>query len=166
MLGLLVHDHHVADELRPLGVETLDGGLRESLLDNVPEGATVIFTAHGVSPAVRERAFGRGLHVLDATCSEARRTPDVIREYVDRGYFVIYVGTAGHPEPEGALGVAPPGRIVLVTAPEEVPAVPFAEAARISVVIQTTLIQWDTAETIAAVRRRYPKAVAFNEICL
>jgi len=165
ILGMLVHNHHIVEELDQLGVQTLDGPDRRTLLDQVPDGATVIFTAHGVSPVVRQRAAERGLHVIDATCSEVTRTHDVIREYVAQGYRVIYVGTPGHPEPEGAMGNAPAGRIVLVSRPEDVSAISFDPTEPICVVTQTTLSQWDTQDVVDAIRARYPSAIVFNEIC-
>jgi 4-hydroxy-3-methylbut-2-enyl diphosphate reductase len=165
VLGMLVHNHHVTEDLERLGITTLDGPNRLELLEQVPDGATVVFTAHGVSPAVRARAAQRGLHVIDATCSEVVRTHQVIRDYAVRGYFIVYVGTPNHPEPDGAIGHAPPDRTAMVTTPEDVPTIPFPPDGPVVVVTQTTLSQWDTARVIAAVRDRYPGALVFNEIC-
>lgn len=95
---MLVHNHHVVEELAELGVTTLDDGPhRLDLLAEVPDGATVIFTAQGASPAVKARAEARRLHVIDATCSEVTQTHEVIREYARQGYKVVYVGTRNHP---------------------------------------------------------------------
>lgn len=166
VLGMLVHNHHVVEELAELGVTTLDGPHRLDLLAEVPDGATVIFTAHGVSPAVRARAEARKLHVIDATCSEVTKTHEVIREYARQGYRVVYVGTRNHPEPAGAMGNVPPEQIALVTELREVSQVPFSATDDIVVATQTTLSQWDTAEIITAITARYPQALVFNEICL
>ena len=165
VLGMLVHNHHVVEELGALGVTTLDGADRLSLLEKVPDHSTVIFTAHGISPAVKAQAAARGLYVIDATCSEVTRTHDVIRQSVEDGYHIIYVGTRNHPEPEGAMGVAPREKMALVTGIPDVDHVPFENADRIVVVTQTTLSQWDTADSIAAILGRFPQALVFNEIC-
>ncbi|MCL5064621.1 MAG: 4-hydroxy-3-methylbut-2-enyl diphosphate reductase [Firmicutes bacterium] len=166
VLGMLVHNQHVIEELRQMGVMTLDGSDRLQLLEQVPEGATVIFSAHGVSPAVRLRAEARALHVIDATCSDVFRTHQVIHDSVERGYFIVYVGTKNHPEPEGALGHAPSDHIALVTGVQDVAKIPFASDSPIAVITQTTLSQWDTEEIVQATVQRYPKAVVFNEICM
>ena len=100
VLGQIVHNRHVVNQLEALGIITLDGTARIQLLDQVPSGATVIFTAHGVSPAVKEAALRRGLHVYDATCPDVTRTHDLIQEKIAQGFFVLYIGTPGHPEPD------------------------------------------------------------------
>jgi 4-hydroxy-3-methylbut-2-en-1-yl diphosphate reductase len=123
----------------------------------------VIFTAHGVSPQVKQRAAERGLATVDATCSDVVRTHDLVRELAGRGYDVIYVGRKGHPEPEGVVGEAP-GRVHLVQDVADVEALDLA-GDRIAVTCQTTLSMWDTDELIDAVRRRYPGVEVHNEIC-
>ncbi|MBX6396446.1 MAG: 4-hydroxy-3-methylbut-2-enyl diphosphate reductase, partial [Alicyclobacillaceae bacterium] len=106
ILGMIVHNRHVVEAFEREGVITLDGEDRLSLLERVDRG-TVIFTAHGVSPEVRRRALEKGLTVVDATCPDVMRTHDLIRDRVEKGYHVVYIGRRGHPEPEGAIGVAP-----------------------------------------------------------
>src|SRR6516162_1180570 len=103
IIGQVVHNRHAIEELTDLGVITLDGPNRASILDQVREG-TVIFTAHGVSPLVQQRARERGLHVIDATCPDVTKTHVLVRDWVARGYKVLYIGKKGHPEPEGVIG--------------------------------------------------------------
>ncbi|MCL6593638.1 MAG: 4-hydroxy-3-methylbut-2-enyl diphosphate reductase, partial [Alicyclobacillus sp.] len=158
-----VHNQHVVEALAREGIITLDGPDRLSLLEKVEKG-TVIFTAHGVSPEVKRRAAERGLHVIDATCPDVTRTHDLIREKAGQGYDIVYIGRRGHPEPEGAMGVAP-GRVHLVERLADVDALQL-DNPNIAVTNQTTMSQWDTAELMAAVRRKYPQAEVFNEICL
>jgi len=162
MLGYLVHNVHVTDELQQNGIELVDRDNRLEGLDQI-DGGTVIFTAHGVSPAVKQRAQERGLNMVDATCSDVVVTHDLVKDLVERGYDVVYVGRRGHPEPEGVIGEAP-GRVHLVQDPEDVDALSL-DNEKIAVTCQTTLSIWDTAAMIKRVRERYPKAEAYNEIC-
>lgn len=166
VLGQIVHNKHAVEDLESLGIRTLDGGQRVELLDRVPDGATVIFTAHGVSPEVKARARERGLNFFDATCPDVTKTHTLIQDKILAGRSIIYIGTKGHPEPEGAMGEAPEGRVALVTTVDEVGALPFGKDTPLAIVTQTTLSQWDTAEVIAACQARYPQAEVHNEICL
>jgi 4-hydroxy-3-methylbut-2-enyl diphosphate reductase len=166
VLGQIVHNRHAVEDLESLGIRTLDGGQRIELLEQVPDGSTVIFTAHGVSPQVKERARARGLNFFDATCPDVTKTHTLIQEKIRDGYSIVYIGTKGHPEPEGAMGEAPPHRVQLVTTADDVDTLTFVQDTPLAVVTQTTLSQWDTAEVIDAVLRRYPQAEVHNEICL
>lgn len=166
VLGQIVHNRHAVDDLERLEIRTLDGGLRLELLDQVPDGATVIFTAHGVSPAVKARARERGLNTFDATCPDVTKTHTLIQDKINDGYSVIYVGSKGHPEPEGAMGEAPPDRVQLVSTVDDVQSLSFAPDTPLAIATQTTLSQWDTADVIDAIQRRYPNAEVHNEICL
>ncbi|BAD39895.1 4-hydroxy-3-methylbut-2-enyl diphosphate reductase [Symbiobacterium thermophilum] len=164
VLGQIVHNRHVVEEMEALGVITLDGEDRLSLLEKIDAG-TVIFTAHGVSPAVKIRAREKGLYVVDATCPDVTRTHELIAELVSRGYEVIYIGKKGHPEPEGAVGVAP-GHVHLVERAEDLEALSFAPGQKLAVTNQTTLSQWDTQALMEQVKARWPQTEIYNEICL
>ncbi|AEJ39032.1 4-hydroxy-3-methylbut-2-enyl diphosphate reductase [Sulfobacillus acidophilus TPY] len=166
VLGQIVHNRHVVEDLERHHIQTLDGASRIDLLEQIPAGSTVIFTAHGVAPQVKERAEARGLHFFDATCPDVTKTHTLIREKVANGYSIIYIGTKGHPEPEGAMGEAPAGRVALITTADEVEGLPFADDTPLAIVTQTTLSQWDTQEVIDAILARYPHAEVYNEICL
>jgi 4-hydroxy-3-methylbut-2-enyl diphosphate reductase len=164
ILGLLIHNRHALEELDQLGIVTLDGEDRLALLDEVPEGATVIFTAHGVSPAVLAKARARGLTCVDATCPDVTRTHDLARELVAAGYDIIYIGKHGHPEPAGVIGEAP-DRMRLVERPADLEGLPV-DPARVAVLTQTTLSLWDTEDLIHAIRERFPQAIIHRDICL
>lgn len=164
VLGLIVHNHHVVEEMEKLGVISLDGEDRLQLLEQIDAG-TVIFTAHGVSPAVKVRATQKGLHVVDATCPDVTRTHRLIEELVGRGYEVIYIGKKGHPEPEGAVGVAP-GHVHLVEREADLEALAFRPGQPLAVTNQTTLSQWDTRALMEKVKERWPQTEVYNEICM
>jgi len=163
VLGMIVHNRHVVAELAELGVVTLDGPDRLSLLEQVTSG-TVVFTAHGVSPQVKQRAQEKGLVCFDATCPDVTRTHDLIREKVAAGYEIIYIGKKGHPEPEGAIGHAPE-HVHLIETADDLAGLNLTTD-RIAIATQTTLSQWDTAALIRKVLERYPHAEVHNEICM
>lgn len=163
ILGMIVHNQHVTDAFSKQGIHTLDGENREALLDQI-EAGTVIFTAHGVSPAVREKARAKGLTVIDATCPDVNKTHELIREKVALGYDVAYIGKKGHPEPEGAIGVAP-GHVHLVENQEDVAKLDLT-AKSLLVTNQTTMSQWDTQALMQLILDKYPQAEIHNEICM
>jgi 4-hydroxy-3-methylbut-2-enyl diphosphate reductase len=162
MLGQLVHNTHVTDELQEQGIKLVDPPNRLSGLQQVSTG-TVIFTAHGVSPQVKQRAAEMGLKAVDATCSDVVRTHELVQQLAGRGYDVVYIGRKGHPEPEGVIGEAP-GRVHLVQDAADIDALEISNE-RVAVTCQTTLSVWDTEDLIALVLARYPQAEVHNEIC-
>lgn len=166
IVGLIVHNRFAVDELSALGVITLDGPDRASILEQVNAG-TVIFTAHGVSPQVKRRAEERGLHCIDATCPDVTKTHDLVTRLVADGYHVIYIGKKGHPEPEGVIGEAP-GFVHLIENEADLAALQLSEAqtSKLALSTQTTLSQWDTRRLIDAVRTRWPQVVVYNDICM
>jgi len=163
ILGMIVHNSHVVEAFEKEGIITLDGEDRLALLDKVEKG-TVIFTAHGVSPEVRKKAREKGLTVVDATCPDVTKTHELIREKVADGYHVIYIGKKGHPEPEGAVGIAP-DHVHLVQTLDEVEALSMPSD-RLIVTNQTTMSQWDVKHLMDAIIKRYPQVEVHNEICL
>jgi 4-hydroxy-3-methylbut-2-en-1-yl diphosphate reductase len=163
ILGMIVHNQHVTEAFEQEGVITLDGENRLEILDKIDSG-TIILTAHGVSPEVRRKAKEKGLTVVDATCPDVTRTHDLIREKVAEGYEVIYIGKKGHPEPEGAVGIAP-GHVHLIEKEEEIAALDI-QARDIIITNQTTMSQWDIRHLIAELQKRYPEAEVHNEICM
>ena len=165
IIGQIVHNRHAIEELTSLGVITLDGADRASILENVA-GGTVIFTAHGVSPLVKQRARERGLHCIDATCPDVTVTHDLVRDLVAKGYYILYIGKKGHPEPEGVLGEVP-GHISLVEDESDVDALTLtpAQQAKLAISTQTTLSQWDTRRVIDYIKARYPQAEVHIDIC-
>ncbi|MGH1334350.1 MAG: 4-hydroxy-3-methylbut-2-enyl diphosphate reductase, partial [Exiguobacterium indicum] len=164
ILGMIVHNAHVTREFENMGVITVDGPDRLEALETIQEG-TVIFTAHGISPAVYARAAEKNLHVVDATCPDVTRTHDLIRQVVADDYEVIYVGKHGHPEPEGAVGVAPE-HVHLIEKVEDIDELPPQLAhKKIIVTNQTTMSQWDVQALMEHVRKKYPHVEVHNEIC-
>lgn len=163
MIGLLVHNEHVTRELEANGVRLVDAPNRLDGLRQV-DGGTVVFTAHGVAPAVVEEARRRGLRVVDATCSDVTRTHDLVRRLVADGHEVIYIGKRGHPEPEGVIGVAPE-HVRLIETIEEVETLEYPPDTKLAVTCQTTLSVWDTREIIARLQERFPGIAVHNEIC-
>jgi 4-hydroxy-3-methylbut-2-enyl diphosphate reductase len=162
MLGMLVHNTHATDDLQAQGIALVDQPDRLAGLEHI-KGGTVIFTAHGVSPEVKQRAVELGLKPVDATCSDVVRTHELVSDLARKGYEVVYIGRKGHPEPEGVVGEAP-GKVHLVQDPEDIDALEI-ESDRVAVTCQTTLSLWDTEDMIRRVQDRYPHAEVHNEIC-
>jgi len=162
MLGMLVHNTHATDGLQEQGIALVDQPDRLRGLEQIKDG-TVIFTAHGVSPQVKQRAVELGLKPVDATCSDVVRTHELVADLARNGYEVVYIGRKGHPEPEGVMGEAP-GKVHLVQDPADIDALEL-QGDRIAVTCQTTLSVWDTEDLIGRVKARYPQAEVHNEIC-
>ncbi|MCC5859869.1 MAG: 4-hydroxy-3-methylbut-2-enyl diphosphate reductase [Ectothiorhodospiraceae bacterium] len=151
----VVHNRHVVDDLRSRGAVFVEE------LDEVPDGATVIFSAHGVSKAVRAEAERRRLRVFDATCPLVTKVHLEVEKYAREGREVVLIGHAGHPEVEGTIGQyvgrdAERGAIYLVETPEDVDRLQVRNPDRLAHVSQTTLSMDDTARIIDALRRRFP----------
>jgi 4-hydroxy-3-methylbut-2-en-1-yl diphosphate reductase len=163
ILGMIVHNKHVTDAFEEEGIITLDGSNRKEIIEKVEHG-TVIFTAHGVSPEIRKIAEEKGLVSIDATCPDVTSTHKLIQEKEQEGYHVIYIGKKGHPEPEGAVGVAP-NIVHLVQNFEDVEALDIQNE-KIIVTNQTTMSQWDVLDVIEKVKEKYPHAEVHKEICL
>jgi 4-hydroxy-3-methylbut-2-enyl diphosphate reductase len=164
ILGMIVHNKHITDYFhQEEGIITLDGESRLDILDQIDKG-TVIFTAHGVSPEVRKRAREKGLMVVDATCPDVTKTHDLIREKVAEDYQIIYIGKKEHPEPEGAIGVAP-DHVHLIENLDDINRL-HLPTDKIVITNQTTMSQWDIKHIINALIERFPTAEIHNEICL
>jgi 4-hydroxy-3-methylbut-2-enyl diphosphate reductase len=149
----VVHNRFVVERLRALGAVFVEE------LDEVPDGATVIFSAHGVSRAVQEEARSRGLTVFDATCPLVTKVHMEVMRYGREGRDVILIGHAGHPEVEGTMGqfdASGGGRIRLVENVSDVARIEVRDPARVAVVTQTTLSVDDTAEVLEELVRRFP----------
>lgn len=163
ILGMIVHNKHVTDAFEQDGIITLDGDNRLDIINQVTEG-TVIFTAHGVSPEIREIAKRKGLVAIDATCPDVTVTHKLIEEKSAQGYDIIYIGKKGHPEPEGAIGVAP-DHVFLVQNLEDVEALQLHNE-KLLVTNQTTMSQWDVQHLMNALKEKYPHIEVHKEICL
>ena len=146
----IVHNRHVVAELCEKGAVFVES------LEEVPEGQTVIFSAHGVSPQVREAAEQRGLQVIDATCPLVTKVHLEAARYAQREFTIILIGHVGHDEVVGTMGVAPEN-ILLVTGIEDVGELEVRDPDRLAYLTQTTLSLEDTREIITALRRRFPR---------
>ena len=149
----IVHNLHVVRDLEARGAVFVED---ES---EVPEGETIVFSAHGVAPSVHVQAAERKLQTIDATCPLVTKVHVQARRYAAAGYTVILIGHAGHEEVVGTMGEAPDS-IVLVESTSDVEGLSFPEGARLAYVTQTTLSVDETGETIAALRRRFPTIYA------
>jgi 4-hydroxy-3-methylbut-2-enyl diphosphate reductase len=156
----IVHNVHVVNELRAKGVIFVDE------LDEVPDGATVIFSAHGVSPEVRARAAGRGLKVIDATCPLVTKVHHEAVRYAVEDRPIVLVGHEGHDEVIGTMGHAPE-HIHLISSAAEAETLSVAAPDRVAVITQTTLSLDDTSAVVDVLRRRFPHilAPAKDDIC-
>ncbi|MEI5988546.1 4-hydroxy-3-methylbut-2-enyl diphosphate reductase [Enterococcus termitis] len=162
ILGMIVHNKHVTDAFESIGIHTLDGANREDILSQVDQG-TVIFTAHGTSPKVKELAVQKGLTVIDATCPDVMITHELIAEKVAKGYEIIYIGKKNHPEPEGAIGVSP-DHVHLVSNESDISALALTAEA-IFVTNQTTMSQWDVSDLMDLIKAKYPHVHIHKDIC-
>jgi 4-hydroxy-3-methylbut-2-enyl diphosphate reductase len=156
----IVHNAHVVRDLEARGAVFVQE------VDEVPEGATVVLAAHGVAPAVRDEAAGRGLQVVDATCPLVTKVHAEVRRYSRRGDTVFLIGHADHEEVVGTRGEAP-GQVVVVEDAAQAERVQAADPERVAYVMQTTLALDEAEEVAAVLRRRFPAVAAprSDDIC-
>jgi 4-hydroxy-3-methylbut-2-enyl diphosphate reductase len=156
----IVHNEVVVAQLRAAGAIFTDN------VEEVPAGSVLIFSAHGVSPAVREQAAARELRVIDATCPLVTKIHLEVHKYLRRGYGIFYIGHHGHVETEGTLGEAP-DRLYLVCRVDEVARLSDPPEDRLIYLTQTTLSIDETRETVEALRRRFPRLeeLPTDDIC-
>jgi 4-hydroxy-3-methylbut-2-enyl diphosphate reductase len=156
----VVHNKFVVDDLKRKGAVFVDE------LDEVPGGATVVFSAHGVSQGVRAEAAARGLNVFDATCPLVTKVHVEVAKMREQGREIIMIGHAGHPEVDGTMGQAE-GGIYLVESAEDVGFLVVRNPAMLAYVTQTTLSMDDAAEVVQALKQRFPQIVGpkKDDIC-
>lgn len=145
----IVHNEWVVRSFEEHGVVFVEN------LEEIPEGSPVVFSAHGVSPAVREQAAKRNLRVIDATCPLVSKVHNEAKRYASQGYFIVYIGHRGHVEAEGTMGEAP-GQVVLVDTPEDAEALVLPPHEKLAVLTQTTLSVDEVQRTMAILKRRFP----------
>src|SRR5215471_8931273 len=153
----IVHNKHVVSDLESRGAIFVEE------LDEVPEGATVVFSAHGVSPLVHEQARARGLKTIDATCPLVTKVHHEAKRFAGDDYDILLIG---HAEVEGTSGEAP-DHIQLVQGPADVPSIVVRDPAKVAWLSQTTLSVDETLETVEAIRRRFPELLdpPSDDIC-
>jgi 4-hydroxy-3-methylbut-2-enyl diphosphate reductase len=156
----IVHNGHVVRELEDRGAVFVESETE------APEGAVIVLSAHGVAPAVHERCEERALNTIDATCPLVTKVHVEARRYASEGYTVVLIGHAGHEEVVGTMGEAPEA-IRLVGSVEEVAELDPPDPERVAYITQTTLSVDETAEVVAALRRRFPslKGPEKEDIC-
>ena len=156
----IVHNTRVVSDLEQRGAVFVDE------LDEVPDGATVVFSAHGVSPAVRTDASDRGLSVIDATCPLVSKVHAEARRFAREGYTVALIGHAGHEEVEGTLGEAPDSTVLVQTA-QDVASLDVEDPSKIAYLMQTTLAIDEAADVAGALRDKFPRmrAPGSDDIC-
>jgi 4-hydroxy-3-methylbut-2-enyl diphosphate reductase len=157
----IVHNKHVVEQLRERGAIFVD-----ELDDSIPEGATTVFSAHGVSPAVHAEAAERKLFTLDATCPLVTKVHREAVKFAEEGYTIVLIGHHGHEEVEGTMGEAP-DHIVLVETEEDVDRLEVDDPDRIAYISQTTLSVDETRAIINKLRERFPNIVGprTDDIC-
>jgi 4-hydroxy-3-methylbut-2-en-1-yl diphosphate reductase len=146
----IVHNKHVVSNLEKRGAIFVEE------LDEVPVGATVVFSAHGVSPAVHRQAADRELKTIDATCPLVTKVHREAVRFAREGYTILLIGHAGHEEVEGTAGEAPE-QTVLVEHPDDVDKLDFADDAKLAWLSQTTLSVDETMETVRRLRAKFPQ---------
>ncbi len=156
----IVHNKHVVANLEARGAVFVEE------LDEVPEGATVVFSAHGVSPLVHEQAQQRGLKTIDATCPLVTKVHHEARRFAGEDYDILLIGHEGHEEVEGTAGEAPE-HIQLVQTPEDVANIEVRDPAKVAWLSQTTLSVDETMTIVAAIRERFPQLLdpPSDDIC-
>ena len=156
----IVHNKWVVDDLRARGAIFVDD-TRE-----IPTGATAVFSAHGVAPTVREEASARGLITLDATCPLVSRVHAAVLRYAARGYTILLVGHAGHPEVEGVTGEAPHS-VRLIQTVQDAESAEVPDKQKVAYATQTTLSVDDVSAIVEALRRRFPQMIGpeAGDIC-
>lgn len=156
----IVHNKHVVEQLAARGAIFVEEETE------VPEGEIVVFSAHGVAPAVHERAAQRKLRTIDATCPLVTKVHVEARKFAEDGYTIILVGHEGHEEVEGTMGEAPDD-IVLVQTVEDADTLELEDPDHVALITQTTLSVDETAEIIARLKERFPKIVTpkSEDIC-
>ncbi len=156
----IVHNRHVVEDLERRGAIFVDE------LDAVPEGSTVVFSAHGVSPAVHAEAKDRSLKTIDATCPLVTKVHQEAKRFAREGLEIMLIGHAGHEEVEGTAGEAPEN-ITLVQSPADVEAIAVSDPSKVAWLSQTTLSVDETLETVDRLREKFPLLISppSDDIC-
>lgn len=163
ILGMIVHNTYVKDELSKLGIITLDdpNKTKEELLDEVNEGV-IIFTAHGISQQIKDKAIKKGLIAIDATCSDVLKTQDIVKEYLNKGYDVLYFGKKKHPEAEAVLSISE--SIRLIENEDDINNLDIQNE-KIFVTNQTTVSFLELEKMFDLLKEKYPSCIIQKEIC-
>ena len=163
VLGMLVHNSFVSKELDELGIVTLDDSVKskEELVDEIDDGI-IIFTAHGISRNIKQKVIDKGLRYVDASCVDVLKTQNIIEEYLNKGYDVIYFGKKKHPEAEAVLSIS--NKIHLVTNTTDIDDLNI-DNEKIFLTNQTTMSHLELSDLIEYIKNIYPNIVIEEEIC-
>lgn len=163
ILGMIVHNTFVIEQLNQLGIITLDdtNKNKEELLDDIKEGV-VIFTAHGISDKIKNKAINKGLIVVDATCLDVLKTKDLIKEYLNNGYDVIYFGIENHPEALAIMSLS--NKIHLITDKRSIDNLNINND-KIFITNQTTMSYLELQDVFDYLKIKYPNCLIQKEIC-
>ena len=161
ILGNLVHNQYVKKALQSYSIDTIENKnkTRYELLDEISEGI-VIFTAHGVSPKVYEKAKEKGLILVDASCPFVLQTQKIVKQYLDEDYTIFYIGKNKHPEAESIYTMSK--NVYLIEPKKEIPNV---DTNKIFVTNQTTMSIYELKDTFDQIKQLYPSAIFHDEIC-
>ncbi len=161
VLGYIVHNRHVIDELSNLGVITHDDSQKSrlELIDDIESG-TVVLSAHGTDPLVKQKLKEKGLACIDATCEDVEKTFKLISDYASKGYYIIYIGKVNHPEANAAISLVKDISLV-----EKSDDIPNEITKPIFVTNQTTFSLTEIGSIIETVIQRYPNTLISEEIC-
>ena len=162
-LGSIIHNDYVINDLKKKGVTTIEekGKSRLELLDKINEG-TVVFSAHGVSPLVYEKAKSKNLNIIDATCPMVHLVHKKMNEHLSQGYDCIYIGAKGHPECEGVLGIS--DKIHFISNIDDIKLLNINND-KIYVTNQTTLSIYDILDLFKELKNKYPNIKIDDKIC-
>ena len=163
VLGMIVHNSRVTNSLEEFGIKTLDDPAlsREELLEKINEGI-VIFTAHGISDAIKEKAIQKGLKVVDASCEDVLKTKNLIRDHLREGYDVLYFGKKGHPEAEAILSLS--DKIHLLTSLKDIEELDL-DNPKLLLTNQTTMSYLELEDLFKVLKQKYPHIKEESEIC-
>lgn len=163
VLGMIVHNTYVTEQLTKLGIITLDDSRKskEELLDEIDSGV-VILTAHGTSDAIKNKALAKGLKVVDGTCEDVLKTKNIIIDYLNNGYDVIYFGKSGHPESNAIISIS--NKIHLVSNIEDINSLNI-DNKKIVITNQTTMSYLELDNITKEILKKYPSAEVIEEIC-
>lgn len=161
MLGNIVHNQNIVQAFKNKGIIILNGNSRLDMLDQIKEG-TVIFTAHGVSDAVKRKAVEKGLDIIDATCRDVEKTHQIIKQKLDEGYKVLFYGKENHPETEGVIGLS--DEIIVVNDNTNINNLEDYFGKMI-LTTQTTMSYLDVLHFYDLLKEKYPQIILLEEVC-
>jgi 4-hydroxy-3-methylbut-2-enyl diphosphate reductase len=164
VLGMVVHNTKITQDFSELGIITLHDPkkTRLELLDLVSEG-TIVFTAHGVSDAVYQKATTKNLDIIDTTCKDVKRSQNIVKSYLASGYHVLFIGKKHHPEVETVLSYS--DRVHLITNENDIAALTIEQNEKLALTNQTTMSLFDVYTISEALKKRYPNLEIIEEVC-